>query len=69
MNPAEYRDALSRLDLTQTKAARFFGVSEATARSWGAQHGEAPPQAVAMMLRLMVKLRWPPDAIDRILDT
>jgi hypothetical protein len=38
MTPAQYRDALARLDLTQVAAARLLGVDDRTSRRW-AQYG------------------------------
>jgi hypothetical protein len=36
--PAQYRDALARLDLTQVAAARLLGINDRTSRRW-AQYG------------------------------
>jgi hypothetical protein len=38
MTPAQYRDALARLDLTQVAAARLLGINDRTSRRW-AQYG------------------------------
>jgi hypothetical protein len=38
MTPAQYRDALARLDLTQVAAARLLGIDDRTSRRW-AQYG------------------------------
>lgn len=54
MTPAEYRDAIASLGMSQARAARFFKASPATGPRW-AKHG--PPPAVAMMLRLMIASR------------
>jgi hypothetical protein len=32
MTPAQYRDALARLDLTQVAAARLLGIDDRTSR-------------------------------------
>jgi hypothetical protein len=38
MTAAQYRDALSRLGLTQMAAARLLGIDDRTSRRW-AQYG------------------------------
>lgn len=52
MTPAEYREALEALDLSQVGAARLFGVDPRTSRHWAADMN--PPAAVALCLRLMM---------------
>jgi DNA-binding transcriptional regulator YiaG len=34
MSPAQYRDVLTRLGLTQVAAARLLGIGERTSRRW-----------------------------------
>jgi hypothetical protein len=51
MTPNQYRAALARLELTQLRAARLFGVGERTARRW-AETG--PASTAAILLRAMV---------------
>ena len=34
MTPAQYRDALTRLGLTQAAAARLLGIDDRTSRRW-----------------------------------
>lgn len=54
MTPAEFKDALRVLSLTQAEAAGLFKVNERTVRSWIG--GRAPVQeGVAIALRLMIK--------------
>jgi len=53
MTPTQYREAIARLGLSQVAAGAFLGVAPRTSRAWAL--GERPvPQAVAMLLRLMV---------------
>jgi hypothetical protein len=42
MTAAQYRDALSRLGLTQMAAARLLGIDDRTSRRW-AQYGTHGP--------------------------
>ena len=51
MTPAQYRDALARLGLTQVAVARVFGVGDRTARRW-AQYGVRGTAVI--LLRLML---------------
>lgn len=54
MTPAEYRDALAALSLSQVRAASLFGVDARTSRRWAL--GEAAvPRMVALVLRLMLR--------------
>ena len=52
MTPAEYREALAALNLSQVGAARLFGVDPRTSRHWAASMN--PPQSVALCLRMML---------------
>lgn len=52
MTPAEYRETIKALDLSQVGAARLFGVDPRTSRRWAL--GELPvPRTVVLCLRLM----------------
>jgi DNA-binding transcriptional regulator YiaG len=62
MNKTEYRSAIASLGLSQAGAARFLGVNERTSRRW-AIDGDPPPEAVAMLLRLMVAVKWKPERV------
>jgi transcriptional regulator with XRE-family HTH domain len=56
MNAEHYRDALSRLGLSQTRAAKLMGVNERTSRRWAL--GEIPvPRLVALLLYLLRRFR------------
>lgn len=51
MTPAEFRNALNRLGLTQVGAARLFRVAPKTVRNWACSgcHG-----TIVTLLRLML---------------
>ncbi len=55
MTSAQYRDAIARLDLSQVAAGKFLGVNARTSRHWALGESRVP-HAVAILLRLMVKL-------------
>ncbi len=60
MTPKQYADAIERLGLSQRGAGKFLGVDERTSRKWIA--GDARiPEAVAKLLRLMIRLKVTPD--------
>lgn len=62
MTPKQYADAIERLGLSQRAAGRFLGVDERTSRKWIA--GDARiPESVALLLRLMIKLKLSPDEV------
>jgi hypothetical protein len=56
MTPAQYRDALARLNLTQVGAARLLGIDDRTSRRW-AQHGTHGPSEILLRLLLAGRLR------------
>jgi hypothetical protein len=56
MTPAQYRDALARLDLTQVAAARLLGIDDRTSRRW-AQYGTHGPSEILLRLLLTGRLR------------
>lgn len=47
MSPAEYRQRIAKLGLTQEQAGEAFGVSGRTGQAWAS---EGPPRPVAMVL-------------------
>ena len=62
MSPKQYAEAIERLGLSQRGAGKFLGVDERTSRKWIA--GDARiPESVAMLLRLMVRLKIKPDDV------
>lgn len=58
MTPAQFRQALSALGLSQVEAAKFMGVSIRTVWSWA--NGAPIPDAVVKLLRVMVDRRIAP---------
>jgi hypothetical protein len=59
MTANQYRTALDKLGLSQGAAADFLGISIRT--SHGYANGETPiPEAIAKLLRLMVRLELKP---------
>lgn len=60
MTPAQYRTAIARLGLSQEAAGRWLGVSERTGQNYAAK---GPPEPVAKLLRLVIKLRLQPDEV------
>jgi hypothetical protein len=63
MTPAQYREAIARLDLSQAAAGRFLTGRARTSRSW-ASGESAVPRPVALLLRLMIKLKLKPKDVD-----
>jgi DNA-binding transcriptional regulator YiaG len=62
MTPKQYAEAIDRLGLSQRSAGKFLGVDERTSRKWIA--GDARiPESVALLLRLMIKLKLSPDEV------
>jgi len=67
MTADQYRAILATLGLSQQGAARLLGVNGRTSRRWIA--GTVPvPQAVAMLLRLMVTAGLTPDHVAQFVD-
>ena len=60
MTPKQLQHAIDQLDLSQRRAARFLGVDERTMRKWIAGNARIP-EAVAKLLRLMIRLKLKPE--------
>lgn len=58
MTPNQYRTALDTLGLSQGDAAEFLDISLRT--SHGYANGDPIPEAIAKLLRLMVRLELKP---------
>ncbi len=54
VNSTQLRRALERLELSQTGAARLFGVTDRTVRTWASGQGRIP-ESIAILLRLMLQ--------------
>lgn len=62
MTPNQYRKALEALELSQVRAAEFLGISGRTSQGYAL--GEYPvPEAIAKLLRLMVRLNLKPEDV------
>ena len=55
MTPAQYREALERIGLSQQRAGLFLGVSKRTGLRYATGEAEIP-EGFARLLRLMVRL-------------
>lgn len=63
MTPNQYRKALEALKLSQVRAGAFLGISSRTSQGYAL--GEYPvPEAIAKLLRLMVRLKLKPEEIE-----
>ena len=56
MTPKQYAEAIERVGLSQRAAGKFLGVDERTSRKWVAGDNRVP-ESVAMLLRLMIRLK------------
>lgn len=62
MTPTQYKKAIEALGLSQIRAAEFLGVAPRTSQGYAL--GEYPvPEAIAKLLRLMVRLNLKPDDV------
>lgn len=60
MTAKQYLAAIEKLGLSQLAAGRMLGVSPRTAQNYAAK---GPPEPVARLLRLMLRLGLRPDEI------
>lgn len=60
MTGEQYKRAIERLGMTQEQAGKWLGVTGRTGQNYAAK---GPPEAVAMLLRLMLKLRLMPEDV------
>jgi hypothetical protein len=62
MTANQYRKALETLEMSQAKAAEFLGLSLRSSQGYAL--GEYPvPEAIAKLLRLMIRLKLKPDDV------
>jgi len=62
MTPNQYKKAIEALGLSQVRAGEFLGVSPRTSQGYAL--GEYPvPEAIAKLLRLMIKLKLTPEDV------
>lgn len=60
MTSKQYLAAIQKLGLSQLAAGRFLGVSPRTAQNYAAK---GPPEPVAKLLRLMIRLKLKPEDV------
>jgi hypothetical protein len=60
MTAKQYLAAIEKLGLSQLAAGRFLGVAPRTAQNYAAK---GPPEPVAKLLRLMVRLKLKPEDV------
>ncbi len=63
MTANQFRKALKALGLSQGEAAKFLGVSLRTANGW-ANEVTPVPEAVAMLLTVMIKRKIAPADVN-----
>jgi hypothetical protein len=63
MTPNQYRAAIAALGLSQERAGVWLGVGKRTSQGWAL--GEYPvPEPVAILLRLVTKLKLTPEDVN-----
>jgi len=60
MSPTQYKAAIKALGLSQEGAGDWLGVSARTGQNYAAK---GPPEPVAKLLRLCVKLKLKPEDV------
>ncbi len=60
MTPKQYKSAIDKLGLSQERAGLWLGVSKRTGQNYAAK---GPPEPVAMLLRLVLRLNLKPDDV------
>ena len=56
MTPATYRAIIAQLGLSQEAAGVWLAHGKRTGQEWARESGKGPPELVAKVLRLMVRL-------------
>lgn len=67
MTPAEYSEAIAKLELSQIAAARLLGVDGRTSRRWVSGERDVPEPA-ARFLRYLIATGKIGEQAQRILD-
>lgn len=60
MTPKQYKAAIDKLGLSQERAGVWLGVSKRTGQNYAAK---GPPEPVAKLLRLVLRLKLNPDDV------
>lgn len=61
MTPKQYKTIIEQLGLSQERAGEWLGVSARTGQNYAAK---GPPEPVAKLLRLMVRLKLKPEDVS-----
>ena len=57
MTPAEYRDVLKRLSMTQERAALMAGYHPRTGQRWCDPEGSGPPKTIELLVQHLERVR------------
>jgi hypothetical protein len=60
MTPKQYKSAIDKLGLSQERAGLWLGASRRTGQNWATK---GPPEPVAKLLQLMIRLNLKPDDV------
>lgn len=60
MTPNQYKAAIKALGMAQERAGEWLGVSARTGQNYAAK---GPPEPVAKLLRLMIRLKLKPEDV------
>jgi hypothetical protein len=60
MTPTQYKAAIKALGMPQERAGEWLGVSARTGQNYAAK---GPPEPVAKLLRLMIRLKLKPEDV------
>jgi hypothetical protein len=63
MTPKQYRAAIDYLGLSQVRAGKFLGVTGRASQRWALGESRVP-EAVAILLRLMISLELSPEEVQ-----
>jgi hypothetical protein len=63
MTAQKYRNAIEALDLSQIRAGRFLGVPTKTSSRWALGESRVP-EAVGILLRLMIAMKLSPEDVQ-----
>lgn len=61
MSPKQYKIIIEQLGLSQERAGQWLGVSARTGQNYAAK---GPPEPVAKLLRLMIRLKLKPEDVS-----
>lgn len=66
MSSTQYQKFLDKLELSQVRAAKMFGLDPRTSRRYAGGEIEKIHDAVNIVLRMMVKHRYTADDVDKL---